>query len=1047
MFLAAAWQPGRAQCAWQGVPTGTAAASTSTNTLYSDIAIDATTNSPYIVYCDGAATNLATVRTFSSGVWQTVGSTGNTNASYTSLAMKGSQPYIAFVDGNSGNKATVKTYSAGAWSQVGAALSTGTASYTSIWLDASGTPYVAYQDVANGNKPTVKTYSAGAWQTVGGTTASTVSCSYTYLALDHTDTPYLVYQDVTNGYKSSVKKYSGGVWSSVGPTNISTSTASYLSIDFDNNNVPYIAYEESNVATIKTFTSGSWQAVGTGTVANSYTYLNLAIDQNLNTPYITFYQTGGSYGAAVSKYFGGAWSYAGNQPFSTSGTTSYNAIAIDKNGIPYVVYNDFGVGASVKKLGSATTITLQPVSSTVTCVSASVPLSVATNTTTGLSYTWQYDAGSGFANVAGGNSQNMTVSPVTSTMSGNPYRCVIYDGCVDLISNNAILTVNVTPTVTTSNFIICNGSTAPLLANGATTYSWNTGATTNSIIVAPPTTTSYTVTGYNGPCFGMSYPTVTVNPNPPVTVTSTAVCAGGTATLNATGALTYFWSTGPNTSSLVVSPSSNTIYTATGTDANGCATSTNATVTVNPNPIAVPGTNSPACEGSPLALTESGTNGPVTWYWTGPNGFTSTAQNPVLSSSTPSMSGTYTVAVTNASSCTNAATLTAVVNPTPAITLSASSWSICIGSAATFTASGANTYTWSTGAASPSIAVTPSVNTIYSVSGTNSNGCTGSSTGTLSIISSKTFSGTVTSTAGAVSGNMILYRYTAFLSKWDSVAFTPFSSIYSFGVTDSSLYVIKAVPTATNVQVTYAPSAISWQNALVVHHGCAANTTQSLVVQPYAALTGSGAGSMSGHITEAQGFGHKTANIEAPGNPIPGVVVKGGKNPGSAIFAETVTDAAGHYAFTNVPDNNPGETYFILVDIPGLDTNQTYHEVLVAGNDNYTTLDFTVDSIEVNPVMATSVNELNKADYQVQLFPNPANTSVTLSYSLLKQSTVKIGLADLVEKHVGPAQATVSQGPGNYSQTIPVDMLSPGMYFIRISIDGNEATVKLCISR
>ncbi|HRD37493.1 MAG TPA: T9SS type A sorting domain-containing protein, partial [Bacteroidia bacterium] len=64
------------------------------------------------------------------------------------------------------------------------------------------------------------------------------------------------------------------------------------------------------------------------------------------------------------------------------------------------------------------------------------------------------------------------------------------------------VTVNPAPTlsVTTTNSILCAGSSATLIANGATTYSWSTGQTTQGIIVSPTVTTSYTLTGTAGGC-------------------------------------------------------------------------------------------------------------------------------------------------------------------------------------------------------------------------------------------------------------------------------------------------------------------------------------------------------------------------------------------------------------------------------------------------------------------------------------------------------------------------------------------------------------------
>ncbi|NCI46602.1 HYR domain-containing protein [Sediminibacterium sp. WSJ-3] len=64
------------------------------------------------------------------------------------------------------------------------------------------------------------------------------------------------------------------------------------------------------------------------------------------------------------------------------------------------------------------------------------------------------------------------------------------------------------------------------------------------------------------------------------------------------------------------------------------------------------GSNGPVVEvGQPIQLTVSGG---TSWSWTGPNGFTSIEQNPVISNSTTAMSGLYSVAVTG-NGCTTTA--------------------------------------------------------------------------------------------------------------------------------------------------------------------------------------------------------------------------------------------------------------------------------------------------------------------------------------------------------------------------------------------------------
>jgi hypothetical protein len=89
----------------------------------------------------------------------------------------------------------------------------------------------------------------------------------------------------------------------------------------------------------------------------------------------------------------------------------------------------------------------------------------------------------------------------------------------------------------------------------------------------------------------------------------------------------------------------------------------------------------------------------------------------------PTEQTTYAVSGFNGSGCSAIATVTVYVNPSPAVTVTALPSSICPGSSSTLTADGADAYFWSTGESGPSIVVTPTEQTTYTVSGFNGIGC------------------------------------------------------------------------------------------------------------------------------------------------------------------------------------------------------------------------------------------------------------------------------------------------------------------------------------
>ncbi len=323
----------------------------------------------------------------------------------------------------------------------------------------------------------------------------------------------------------------------------------------------------------------------------------------------------------------------------------------------------------------------------------------ATLTATGglTSYSWSNSA----------TTQSITVSPTSTTsytVTGtNANNC----------SANAVasVTVNALPTVIVNNATICSGQTATLTATGGSIYSWNTGTTTNEIIVNPSSNTSYTVTETSSSaCSSSAVASVAVNPLPTVTVNNSTICTGQTTTLTATGGTTYLWSNLASTQSITVNPTSNTSYTVTGTNANGCSSSAVASVTVNALPTVIVN-NSTICTGQTTTLTATGG---TTYLWSNLASTQSITVNPTSNTS-------YTVTGTNANNCSASVVAIVTVNALP--TVSVNNATICTGQTATLTATGGITYLWSTGATSASINVNPTTTSSYTVAETSSSGC------------------------------------------------------------------------------------------------------------------------------------------------------------------------------------------------------------------------------------------------------------------------------------------------------------------------------------
>ncbi|MCE3258525.1 MAG: hypothetical protein K0S12_166, partial [Bacteroidetes bacterium] len=95
--------------------------------------------------------------------------------------------------------------------------------------------------------------------------------------------------------------------------------------------------------------------------------------------------------------------------------------------------------------------------------------------------------------------------------------------------------------------------------------------------------------------------------------------------------------------------------------------------------------------------------------------------------------------------------VTLTVNPLPAVTASASTASVCPGNASTLTASGAITYSWTTGSATSTTVVNPNITSTYTVTGSD-NSCSNTATVTVNVTAAPSLTLTAAQTTVCVNG-------------------------------------------------------------------------------------------------------------------------------------------------------------------------------------------------------------------------------------------------------------------------------------------------------
>lgn len=309
------------------------------------------------------------------------------------------------------------------------------------------------------------------------------------------------------------------------------------------------------------------------------------------------------------------------------------------------------------------------------------------------------------------------------TLSATTYfRRRATDNCLNVGYSNIIqidvapLSATITPSGPTT---FCDGGSVVLTASGGDSYAWSTTETTPGITVNTSGVYTVTVTNTTSGCTSTGEVTVLVKPNPTAGITgSSEVCYGTQATLDASGGISYHWSTGENTSTIHPYVYSATTYIVTVTSDNGCSDTESHVVNVSPAPSAGITGDLEICAGESTTLTASGGASDSDYHWNIGEDLTAITVSPAFSTA-------YHVTVTGSNGCTAVADATVQVNHTFA-NISGNAY-YCVGGSTTLTASGGDQYNWSNGESSAEITVTDAET--FTVTVTNSaTGCTGTAT-------------------------------------------------------------------------------------------------------------------------------------------------------------------------------------------------------------------------------------------------------------------------------------------------------------------------------
>lgn len=262
----------------------------------------------------------------------------------------------------------------------------------------------------------------------------------------------------------------------------------------------------------------------------------------------------------VAHASGGVPSYGYNWQPGNGGASTFTVGALTQTTIFTLTVNDACNMTNSKTFSVNITPTVSVAGATI-CAGETTLL----NAQGASSYTWS----------TGSTNNPLSVSPTVPTS-------YTVTGAIGPCTHSTVVNVLIvtSPNISVSgNNTICEGQTTSLSVTGSPTYTWNTGQNSATITVSPSSNTVYQVSSGTGTCITtVSYP-VNVTPVPTMSISGSVICAGQQASLTATGASAYQWSTGETAATINPSPSSNTTYSVTG--ANGSCTNTAAyTVTV-----------------------------------------------------------------------------------------------------------------------------------------------------------------------------------------------------------------------------------------------------------------------------------------------------------------------------------------------------------------------------------------------------------------------------------------------------------------------------------
>jgi hypothetical protein len=428
--------------------------------------------------------------------------------------------------------------------------------------------------------------------------------------------------------------------------------------------------------------------------------------------------------------------------------------------------------------------------------------------------------------------------------------------------------------------------------------------------------------------------------------------------------------------------------------------------------------------------------GPFSYTWSGTGGFAATGQNATYTYGAP---GTYPwqVIVTDGATVNDTLRDTIIVlGQTSFQTMITGNSGIdsCAGLFTNTLAAGANSsFVWNTGATTANLVVNSPG--FYAVTVTDPNGCLFQDTTTVGL-NRVDISGIVRTSLGTYLQNQKVYliRHDTAqqaLIALDSVITDAFG-YYQFCNVSDTLVFLKAAPDSMAYPLempTYASLSLFWSGAITFYP-----LTQLPIVHNFATLSGTnpgGPGFIGGLITQGAN------KLNAIGDPVIGLRVFLRNSSSGAILGYRDTDVNGYFSFGNIPFGD----YEVIPDKPLVSTTNVPALTLDAQTPILDSLDFQLHRTWLELVLEPNGLPATLPNFAFTTQPNPFGSSTRIQLELPEDAQVQLQVVDVLGKF-SESITTGALKKGMHRFEFGSE-LQAGVYFVRLTVNGNSQTIKV----